>query len=316
MNNSFDIFADSAANLTDEMVAETGVKIIPFHYIINGQEKPCYEEGTPFRQIAKEFYTELAKGTDIKTSLICEQQFIEAVTPSLDEGRDIILITITEGLSGTFAQATKAAETLRQKFPERKIFVVDSVNASLGEGYLAYLAAKMRDNGADIDECVKWLEENKYLLNSYVTVNDLKYLRKSGRVSTIAAVAGAILNIKPMLKADGGSPATLKVYAKERGRKKSVDALIKAFTTYAGEGFADTVCIAHGDCEQEAVALAEEFKKRGATKVFIEYYDLCTGAHVGPGTLAVFFLGKDRRTPQEVAEHKKRLSFLHRKQTT
>ena len=314
--HTFDIYADSAANLTDEMVAETGIKIIPFHYIINGQERPCYEAGTPFAQIAKEFYGELAKGTDIKTSLICEQEFVDAVTPSLEAGRDAIIVTITEGLSGTFVQAMKAQETLKEKFPDRKVFVVDSVNASLGEGILAYRVAKMRDGGADAEECAKWLEDNKYLLNSYVTVNDLKYLKRSGRVSTIAAVAGAILNIKPMLKADGGSPATLKVYAKERGRKKSIDALMKAFSEYAGEGFADTVCITHGDCEEEALALAEEFKKRGATEVFIEYYDLCTGSHVGPGTLAVFFFGKDRRTPQEVAEHKKRLSFLRRKQTT
>ena len=313
---NFDIFADSAANLTDDMVAETGIKIIPFHYIVNGQERPCYEEGTPFAKIAKEFYTELASGAEIKTSLVCEQQFIDAVTPSLENGRDAIIVTITEGLSGTFMQAMKAADALKEKFPERKVFVVDSVNASLGEGILAYRAAKMRDEGVSVDECAKWLEDNKYLLNSYVTVNDLKYLKRSGRVSTIAAVAGAILNIKPMLKADGGSPATLKVYAKERGRKKSIDALLKAFSEYAAKDFADTVCITHGDCEDEAKALAEEFKKRGATEVFIEYYDLCTGAHVGPGTLAVFFFGKDRRTPQEVAEHKKRLSFLRRKQTT
>ena len=313
MNNTFDIFADSAANLTDEMVAETGIKIIPFHYIINGEERPCYEEGTPFEQIAKEFYSELEKGADIKTSLVCEQQFIDALTPSLEAGRDAILVTITEGLSGTFMQAMKAADALKEKFPERKVFVVDSVNASLGEGYLAYLAAKMRDGGATIDECAAWLEENKYLYNSYVTVNDLKYLKKSGRVSTIAAVAGAILNIKPMLKADGGSPATLRVYAKERGRRKSIDALLKAFSEYAGKNFADTVCITHGNCKEEALALAEEFKKRGATQVFIEYYDLCTGSHVGPGTLAVFFFGKDRRTPQEVAEHKKRLSFLRKR---
>ena len=313
---AFDIYADSAANLTDEMVAETGIKIIPFHYIINGEEKLCYEEGIPFAEIAKGFYSELAKGTDIKTSLVCEQQFVDALTPSLEAGRDVILVTITEGLSGTFTQAMKAAETLKQTFPERKIYVVDSANASLGEGYLAYLAAKMRDGGANVDECAKWIEENKYLLNSYVTVNDLKYLKKSGRVSTIAAVAGAILNIKPMLKADGGSPATLKVYSKERGRKKSIDALLKGFADNAAANFADTVCITHGDCEDEAKALAEEFKKRGATKVYIEYYDLCTGSHVGPGTLAVFFFGKDRRTPQEVAAHKKRLSFLHRKQTT
>ena len=310
---AFDIYADSAANLTDEMVAETGIKIIPFHYIINGEERLCYDEGTPFAKIAKEFYTELAKGTDIRTSLVNEQQFVDALTPSLEAGRDVILVTITEGLSGTFAQAMKAAETLKQTFPERKVHVVDSVNASLGEGYLAYLAAKMRDEGANVDECAKWLEDNKYLLNSYVTVNDLKYLKKSGRVSTIAAVAGAILNIKPMLKADGGSPATLKVYSKERGRKKSVDALLKGFAENAAADFADTVCITHGDCEDEALALAEEFKKRGATKIFIEYYDLCTGAHVGPGTLAVFFFGKDRRTPQEVAAHKKRLSFLRKR---
>lgn len=313
MNNSFDIFADSAANLTDEMVAETGVKIIPFHYIVNGEEKLCYENGRPFKEVAKEFYTLLASGADVKTSLVCEQQFIDAVTPSLKQGKDIILVTITEGLSGTNAQAKKAAETLKEKFPDRKVFVVDSVNASLGEGYLAYKAAKLRDEGLTVDECAKWLEENKYRLNSYVTVNDLKYLRKGGRVSAVAAVAGAILNIKPMLKANGGSPATLAVYAKERGRRKSIDALISAFDHYA-EDYDGTVCITHGDCEDEAIALAEEFKKRGAKEVIIEYYDLCTGAHVGPGTLAVFFFGKDRRTPQEVAEQKKLLSFLRRKQ--
>ena len=316
MDKQFDIFADSAANLTDEMVAETGIKIIPFHYILNGEERNCYQEGVPFEQIAKEFYSELASGSDIKTSLVCEQQFVDAVSPSLEAGRDAIIVTITEGLSGTFMQAMKAAETLKEQFPGRKVFVVDSVNASLGEGFLAYRAAKMRDNGASVEECANWLEENKYLMNSYVTVNELKYLRKSGRVSTIVAVAGAILNIKPMLKADGGSPATLRVYSKERGRKKSIEALLKAFDEYAGAGFADTVCITHGDCKDEALALAEEFKKKGATEVFIEYYDLCTGAHVGPGTLAVFFFGKDRRTPQEVEAHKSRLSFLHRKQTT
>ena len=314
MNNLFDIFADSAANLTDEMIAETGIKIIPFHYIVNGEEKLCHETGRPFKEVAKEFYTLLASGADIKTSLVCEQQFIDALTPSLEQGRDVILVTITEGLSGTFAQANKAAETLKAKFPERKIFVVDSVNASLGEGYLAYRCAKMRDEGASVDECAKWFEENKYRLNSYVTVNDLKYLRKGGRVSAVTAVAGAILNIKPMLKANGSAPATLAVYAKERGRKKSIDALIKAFEEFAVDHDDDTVCITHGDCEEEALALAEEFRKRGASKIFIEYYDLCTGAHVGPGTLAVFFFGKDRRTPQEVAEQKKLLSFLRRKQ--
>ncbi len=312
---NFDIFADSAANLTDGMVAESGVKIIPFHYIVNGEEKLCYNADRPFEEVAKEFYTELASGADIKTSLVCEQQFIEALTPSLEAGRDVLLVTITEALSGTFAQATKAAETLKTMYPDRNVVVFDSANASLGEGYLAYKAAKMRADGASLEECVKWLEENKYLLNAAVTVDELKYLKKSGRVSTIAAVAGAILNIKPMLKADGASPAMLTVYAKERGRRKSIDALIKAYTEHATKEIDDTVLITHGNCKEEALALAEEFKNLGASEVIIEYYDLCTGAHVGPGTLAVFFFGKDRRTPQEVAEHKKRLLFLRKKQT-
>ena len=313
--NNFDIFADSAANLTDGMVAESGVKIIPFHYIVNGEEKLCYHEGRPFGEVAKEFYTELASGADIKTSLVCEQQFIEALTPSLEEGKDVLLVTITEALSGTFSQATKAAETLSGKYPDRKIIVFDSANASLGEGYLAYKAAKLRADGASLDECVRWLEENKYLMNAYVTVNDLKYLRKGGSVSSVAAVAGALLYMIPMLKADGASPAMLTVYAKERGRRKSIDALLRAYTEFASHEIESTVCITHGDCEEEAKALAEEFKKLGASDVFIEYYDLCTGAHVGPGTIAVFFFGKDRRTPQEVAAHKKRLLFLRKKQT-
>ena len=112
MSNRFDIFADSAANLTDQMVAATGIKIIPFHYIVNGTERNCYETGTPFAKIAKEFYAELASGTDIKTSLVCEQQFTDALTPSLEAGRDVILVTITEKLSGTHAQAKKAADLI------------------------------------------------------------------------------------------------------------------------------------------------------------------------------------------------------------
>lgn len=316
MNNTFDIFVDSAANLTDEMVRETGIKVIPFHYIIDGVEKPCYDESRPFDEVAKEFYTLLASGKDIKTSLVCEDEFINALTPSLEAGRDVILITITQSLSGTHAQALKAAAALNEKFPDRKISVFDSANASLGEGVLAYNTAKLRDGGETFEACEKWLDDNTYRVNSYVTVNDLKYLRKGGRVSAVAAIAGAILNIKPMLKADGQSPATLTVYAKERGRLKSVSALVSAFTQNAKDVENQTVYITHGDCEDEAKSLAEKFKELGAKDVVVEYYDLCTGAHVGPGTLAVFFFGGDRRTPQQVAEQKKLLSFLRRKQTT
>lgn len=315
MNNSFEIFTDSAANLTDLMVSETGIGVIPFHYIVDGEERLCYQTGKPFAEVAGEFYALLAGDKEIKTSLVCEQQFVDALTPALESGKDVALVTISEGISGTYAQAIKAQKVLSESFPDRKIYVLDSVNASLGEGYLAYKMALMRDGGAGIEECVSWFEENKYKMNSCVTVNDLKYLKRGGRVSTIAAVAGALLNIKPMLRANGNSPATLVVFGKERGRKKSVDALIRNYAENAENLIDTTVCIAHGNCEEEAKSLAEEFLKRGAEKVIIEYYDLCTGAHVGPGTLAIFFFGKDRRTPQEVAEQKKRLLFLRKKQS-
>ena len=292
----FDIFVDSAANLTEKMIEDTGIKVIPFKCTVNGEERSCFESGVPFSITAKKFYEDLAKGADIKTSLVCENDFICALTPSLEQGKDAIIITITSTLSGTYAQALRAQAALSEMFPERKVFVADSANASLGEGLLAVEVAKLRDSGESIETCAKWLEDNTYKMNSYVTVEDLKYLRKSGRVSLVAAIAGAILNIKPMLKADEKSPANLVVYSKERGRRKSIEALVKAFKENVSEPEKQTVAITHCNCEDEAVALSGRLKELGARQVEIEYYDLCTGSHVGPGTMALFFFGKDRRT--------------------
>lgn len=298
----FDIYVDSAANLTDQMILNTGIKVIPFTCTVNGEQRLCYESGVPFRKTAKKFYEDLAAGAEIKTSLVCEADFIDAVTPSLEQGNDVIIITITSTLSGTNAQALKAQTALKEKFPDRKIFVADSANASLGEGLLAVNAAKLRDMGESIEACADWIEDNKYKMNSYVTVDDLKYLRKSGRVSTVTAIAGAILNIKPMLKADGNLPAKLTVYGKERGRRKSIEAIVRGYTENVLSPEAQTIAITHCNCEEEAIALAERLKELGANDVVIEFYDLCTGAHVGPGTIALFFMGRDRRTPAAVAE--------------
>lgn len=305
MNNEFDIFVDSAANLTDEMVEETGIKVIPFTYTVNGTIKSCYEHDKPFKETAKAYYKLLSEGADIKTSLVCEEDFIKAISPSMEQGKDVLLVTITQGLSGTYAQAVKAMNALKEKFPERKMFVLDSVNASLGEGLLAVQAAKMKSAGESLDACAAWIEENRYRMNSVVTVNDLKYLKRSGRVSTIVAIAGALLNIKPMLHADGSSPAMLTVYAKERGRKKSIDAMIKNFTDNVIDPANQTIAITHCDCEEEANALADKLRQLGANDIVIEFYDLCTGSHVGPGTLALFYMGKERRSAATVAEHKK-----------
>ena len=306
MNNLFDIFVDSAANLTDEMVASTGIKMVSFTCTVNGKETLCYESGKPFSPAAKAFYELMQTGAEIKTSLVGEAAIIDAVTPSLEAGKDVLFITIASGISGTYSQATAAQKTLKEKFPQSKFLVADSANASLGEGLLAVNAAKLRDLGESVESCAEWVEENKYKMNAYLTVNDLKYLRKGGRISTTLAIAGTILNIKPIIKADGGSPAKLAFFSKERGRKKSLDTLARMFEENCVNPENQTVAITHCNCEEDALKLAEMVKERGARDVIIEYYDICTGSHVGPGTVALFFTGKDRRANAAAATEKQK----------
>lgn len=178
MNKEFDIFADSAANLTDEMITSNRIGVISYTCLVNGEEVLCYEEGKPFSAKAKEFYENMTKGAEIKTSLVSQASIIKAVSPSMEQGKDVLLITISSGISGTHNQALQAQKELKNLYPKCKLVVADSANASLGEGLLAVKAANLRDMGESIDACAKWIEENKYKLNAYVTVNDLKYLRR------------------------------------------------------------------------------------------------------------------------------------------
>lgn len=291
----FDIYVDSSANIPGEICTERGIRVIPYRCNINGAERLCVEEGVPFQEVAKKFYEDMREGMEAKTSLIAEQDIIDAVTPSLKAGRDILVITIASGISGTYRQALAAQKTLAESFPERDIAVADSANASMGEGLLALKVADLRDMGESLETCAKWLETNTYKLNSYVTVSDLKYLRRGGRISATLAIAGTLLSIKPVLKADGAKNAKLVFAGKEHGRKKALSALAKAFAENVVNPANQTVAITHADCEEDALALAETVKSLGAKDVIIEYYDLCTGAHVGPGTVALFFLGQDRR---------------------
>lgn len=302
----FDIYCDSGANIPYNIVCERGIKVIPYSYTVGGVEYSCYGQGENFHEEAKKFYEELRSGTDIKTSLISQQKFIDAVTPSLEAGRDVIATFISAGISGSFNQAREAAEELKQKYPDRKIYVCDSVNASMGEGLLVLKACDLRDMGESIEACVEWFETHKYKLNSYLTVGDLKYLKKSGRISATLAIAGTILNIKPIITADGGDIAKLVFHSKERGRKKALQSLVDNFVANVVEPENQTIAITHCDCEEDALALAEMVREKGAKEVIIEYYDLCTGAHAGPGTVALFFYGKDRKTGV-----KPKKGFLH-----
>ncbi|MDE6274776.1 MAG: DegV family protein [Clostridiales bacterium] len=300
--NTFDIFVDSSANIPAETVKAKDIKIIPYICNVNGFDRLCYEDGLPFRELAKQFYDEMREGVPVSTSLVSEQRIIDAMTPSLEAGKDVLMVTISSGISGTYAQANNAKKALEKAYPKRKVVICDSANASLGEGLQALKAADLRDMGESIETCEKRLKESAYQYHSYFTVGDLKYLRKGGRISAVAAIAGSILSIKPILRADGGDSAKITFFSKEHGRKKALSALVRAFDEHAVHPELQTVAIAHADCEEEANALAETLKEHGARDVIVEYYDICTGAHVGPGTIALFFTGEDRRKTAAATE--------------
>lgn len=292
----FDIYCDSGANIPYNLVKERTINVIPYSYTVGGKEFSCLGSGDNFSEVAKKFYDDIRGGAEIKTSLIGMQRIIDAVTPSLEGGRDVLLTFISAGISGTFNQAREAVKVLSKKYPNRKIIACDSVNASMGEGLLVLKACDLRDIGESVDACAEWIENNKYKLNSYLTVGDLKYLKRSGRISATLAIAGTILNIKPILKANGEDVAQIVFHSKERGRKRALAALAEHFSENVVDPDNQTVAICHCDCEEDALTLAEMVKERGARDVIIEYYDLCTGAHAGPGTVALFFYGKDRKT--------------------
>lgn len=297
---SFDIFVDSAANLPDELIKENDIKVISYTCSVDGKDMECYEDGVPFAETAKKFYSAMREGAETKTTLVNADKITTAITPSLQAGRDVLLITIAEGISGTYNQGVFAANELKEHFPDRKVLVAQSANASLGEGLVALYAAKHADLGESVDSCYQWVLDNRFNIHGVCTVDSLKYLKRGGRVSTALAIAGTILNIKPVLHGDENSKLT--VFSNERGRKKSIAKLIETYRENVIDPENQTIAIAHADCEDEALELAAKLKELGANEIIMNYYDLCTGAHAGPGTLALFFYGKSRlKTPEKEA---------------
>ncbi|MGN1061035.1 MAG: DegV family protein, partial [Candidatus Coproplasma sp.] len=192
---NFEIFVDSAANLTDELIAKHHIGVIPYTCSIDGKEMECYQDGVPSDSIAKKFYDAMREGAETKTTLINADKFIDAVTPAMQAGKDVLLIVITTKLSGTYNQALAAKARLKELFPERKLLVVDSFNASLGEGLWAVYAAEKRDAGEDIDSVYSWVCDHVANMNSFVTVSSLKYLKRTGRVNAAKALIGTMLKI-------------------------------------------------------------------------------------------------------------------------
>ena len=285
------IISDSTTDLTSAMISDLKVEILPLHFVIDGKSyanDPCNEELS-----GAEFYELLRGGKTATTVQVNIDACMTAFERHLKEGRNILYIAFSSALSGTFNSASVAAKTLSEKYPERKIIVIDSLCAAMGEGLLVYLAAEKKNNGASLQEVAAWVEENKLRVCHLFTVNDLFHLKRGGRVSSTSAMFGTMLGIKPVLNVD--NDGRLVPCGKVRGRRQALDALV-AKLDETGENISEqTIFISHADSEEDAQYVGEKIReKHKGCNVIISMIGPVVGAHAGPGTIALFFLGSSR----------------------
>ncbi len=285
---TFQILTDSCCDFTQEMYEKLQLTAVPLSVHFDGGISDDKNDDS-----LKDLYAKLRKGEVAKTSAVNPDRWATAMEPLLAADRDILVLAFSSGLSTTYQSAVIAADELLEKYPERKIRVVDSLSASLGQGLLVYYACQKRDSGLSLEETARWAEENKLQLCHWFTVDDLMYLKRGGRISAATALMGTMLGIKPVLHMDDAGH--LVNVSKVRGRKASIEALA-AKAAELGAGFDNsTMFISHGDCLEDAQYLAELVKqKAGAREVYINYVGAVIGSHSGPGTLALFFMGKNR----------------------
>lgn len=285
---SYQIITDSGCDLPASMLQALSVTSVPLTVNFGGKALPdSVDEGI------KEIYAGLRAGQTATTSAINPDGWARVIEPALRSGQDALVLTFSSGLSTTYQSAVIAANDLKEQYPDRTVLVVDTLCASLGQGLLVYYACKKRDEGMSLQELAAWVEENRFHLCHWFTVDDLMYLKRGGRVSAATALVGTMLQIKPVLHVDDEGHLINK--AKARGRKASIEALCNK-AIELGVGYEnDVMYICHGDCIEDAERLAAMVKEKcGVKEVFIGYTGAVIGSHSGPGTLALFFLGKNR----------------------
>jgi len=285
----YQIITDSCCDFTGELYAQMDLTVVPLTVIYQGT---AYQDSHN-EACLKKLYDGLRAGACASTSAVNPQRWAQAMEPALKNGQDVLVMAFSSGLSTTYQSAVIAAEELKEKYPGRKILVVDTLCASLGQGLLAWYACRKRDAGMDLESLYAWLEENKLHLCHWFTVDDLMHLKRGGRVSATTALVGTMLQIKPVLHVDNEGHLINK--AKSRGRKAAIEALADKFAQL-GAGYDNrTIAISHGDCLEEAQQLADLLKERyGVEQVLISYVGAVIGSHSGPGTIALFFMGERR----------------------
>ncbi len=281
------LITDSTADLPFDLANELEIEIVKMGFSIDGKN---YLDGDIS---AKEFYGKLREKVAATTSQINPEKFMEVFSGYLEQGKDILCVSLSSGISGTYNSAKIAAEELSGKYPDRKIKVIDSMCASLGEGLLVYYMANKKKNGVSLDELVAWAEENKLKVCHWFTVDDLYHLKRGGRISSTAAVFGSMLGIKPVMHvSDEGKLAPVD---KARGRQKSIDSLISKIGEIGIDLENQVIFISQADCEDEVNKMVQSIKNQFKVKdVIVGNIGSVIGSHAGAGTIALFFMGTKR----------------------
>ena len=287
MADNYVLITDSACDILPEKLAEWNVQMIPLAFLFTdtGREQKDHEEPI------EEFYASMRAGRVAKTSCVNEDAFVDAFTPVLEAGNDLLYLGFSSGLSVTCENGKKVANALAEKYPERKIRVIDSLAASAGQGLFVYLGKENRDKGMGLDENADALEADKLHICHWFTVEDLKYLKRGGRISAATALLGTALNVKPVLHVD--NEGHLIKVTQVHGRKKSIRTMAEKLGATILDG--SPIFISQADCTEDAEKLKEILKEEyGKDVQIITDIGSVIGAHAGPGTLALFFRGTER----------------------
>ena len=283
------IFTDSCCDIKPELLQQWGVPYANMTFSFDGEDKEYI--GTDISN--HDFYDRMRQGAHARTAAINADTFARAFTPILEEGKDILYVAFSSGLSTTVNSAHMAADDLKESYPDRKIVIVDTLAASAGGSLMVYMAIAKKNQGATIEENAAYMESLVPQHCIWFTVDDLEYLKRGGRVSPLVAFAGGVLGIKPILQMDG--EGHLVKVSTARGRKKAIEALAEKYAELSYEEKNTPIFISHAEAENDAKQLADILKQRhGAEVTLITEIGPVIGSHAGPGTIALFFIGKHR----------------------
>lgn len=286
---SYQIITDSCCDFTEDVYTAMNVVSVPLSVMWGGRIHGHFSN----KEALQEFYRQMRSGLAASTSALNPDNWLQAMEPWLRNGRDLLVLAVSSGVSGTYQSAMIAARELMEQYPDRVIKVVDSLSGSLGEGLLLWYACRLRDAGQTLQQVAAWLENHCCRVCHWVTVNDLSHLKRSGRLSSTAALVGTMLDIKPIICVT--EEGKLVSAGKIRGRKASIRALAKRFAESRCPEEEDLVTIAHGDCPEDAKTLETILREEyGVKQIHTGYVGPVLGTHTGPGVLGLFHMGIKR----------------------